>query len=44
MDASSHSPNPESAAARLTPMMAQYFEIKAANPDCLLVLPDGRFL
>ena len=28
----------------LTPMMAQYFEIKAANPDCLLVEPDGRFL
>ena len=29
---------------RITPMMEQYIEIKAANPDCLLVLPDGRFL
>jgi DNA mismatch repair protein MutS len=43
MDASSHSPNPESAAARLTPMMAQYFEIKAANPDCLLFYRMGDF-
>ena len=44
MDAASDSPDPETAARALTPMMAQYFEIKAANPDCLLVLPDGRFL
>jgi DNA mismatch repair protein MutS len=43
MDASSRSPNPESAAARLTPMMAQYFEIKAANPDCLLFYRMGDF-
>jgi DNA mismatch repair protein MutS len=43
MDASSHSPNPESVAARLTPMMAQYFEIKAANPDCLLFYRMGDF-
>ncbi len=43
MDASSHSPNPESAAARLTPMMAQYFEIKVANPDCLLFYRMGDF-
>jgi DNA mismatch repair protein MutS len=43
MDASSHSPNSESAAARLTPMMAQYFEIKAANPDCLLFYRMGDF-
>src|SRR5271157_6502315 len=33
----------ESAAARLTPMMAQYFEIKAANPDCLLFYRMGDF-
>ena len=25
-------------------MMAQYLEIKAANPGCAAVLPDGRFL
>jgi DNA mismatch repair protein MutS len=43
MDASSRSPNPESAAGRLTPMMAQYFEIKAANPDCLLFYRMGDF-
>src|SRR5271157_4684610 len=41
MEASS--PNPESAAARLTPMMAQYFEIKAAHPDCLLFYRMGDF-
>ncbi len=29
--------------ARLTPMMAQYFEIKAANPDCLLFYRMGDF-
>ena len=43
MDASSDSPNADSAAARLTPMMAQYFEIKAANPDCLLFYRMGDF-
>jgi DNA mismatch repair protein MutS len=43
MDASNHRPNPESVAARLTPMMAQYFEIKAANPDCLLFYRMGDF-
>src|SRR5271166_397928 len=37
------SPTPESAAARLTPMMAQYFEIKAANPGCLLFYRMGDF-
>src|SRR5919205_4655969 len=30
-------------AARLTPMMAQYIEIKAANPDCLLFYRMGDF-
>ena len=29
--------------ARATPMMAQYFEIKAANPDCLLFYRMGDF-
>ncbi len=44
MDASR--PVPESrepAPQRLTPMMAQYFEIKAANPDCLLFYRMGDF-
>ena len=43
MEASSASPAPESVATRLTPMMAQYFEIKAANPDCLLFYRMGDF-
>jgi DNA mismatch repair protein MutS len=30
-------------AVRLTPMMAQYFEIKTANPDCLLFYRMGDF-
>jgi DNA mismatch repair protein MutS len=30
-------------AARVTPMMAQYIEIKAANPDCLLFYRMGDF-
>src|SRR6202142_939769 len=42
MDASSDSPNSENA-ARLTPMMAQYFEIKAVNPGCLLFYRMGDF-
>ncbi len=38
------SPQSESAQAqRLTPMMAQYVEIKAANPDCLLFYRMGDF-
>ena len=36
-------PSLEAAPARLTPMMAQYFEIKAANPDCLLFYRMGDF-
>jgi DNA mismatch repair protein MutS len=43
MDAASDSLNAEPASARLTPMMAQYFEIKAANPDCLLFYRMGDF-
>ncbi|AMJ63854.1 DNA mismatch repair protein MutS [Bosea sp. PAMC 26642] len=30
-------------ASRVTPMMAQYIEIKAANPDCLLFYRMGDF-
>ena len=33
----------ETAAPKLTPMMAQYFEIKAAHPDCLLFYRMGDF-
>ena len=29
--------------ARVTPMMAQYVEIKAVNPDCLLFYRMGDF-
>ena len=43
MDAASDTPDAETARARLTPMMAQYFEIKAANPDCLLFYRMGDF-
>jgi DNA mismatch repair protein MutS len=48
MDASTTSPIPEppsleAGSARLTPMMAQYFEIKAANRDCLLFYRMGDF-
>ena len=43
MEASSANLGPESVAARLTPMMAQYFEIKATNPDCLLFYRMGDF-
>jgi DNA mismatch repair protein MutS len=41
MDASYDSPSSDSASTRLTPMMAQYFEIKAANPGCLLFYRMG---
>ena len=34
---------PASPAERPTPMMAQYIEIKAANPDCLLFYRMGDF-
>src|SRR5919202_7084788 len=38
-------PAPETiaAAARVTPVMEQYIEIKAANPDCLLFYRMGDF-
>ena len=42
MDVSRASIDPETA-PRLTPMMAQYFEIKAANPGCLLFYRMGDF-
>src|ERR1700719_3918216 len=42
MDASTDSSNSETA-ARLTPMMAQYLEIKAVNPGCLLFYRMGDF-
>jgi DNA mismatch repair protein MutS len=35
--------DPEIAAGKITPMMAQYIEIKAANPDCLLFYRMGDF-
>jgi len=34
---------PADAASRVTPMMEQYIEIKAANPDCLLFYRMGDF-
>ncbi len=36
-------PRSDDKAARPTPMMAQYIEIKAANPDCLLFYRMGDF-
>ncbi len=43
-DSESHgAPTRGDTAARLTPMMAQYLEIKAANPDCLLFYRMGDF-
>src|SRR5258708_14942866 len=42
MDASTDSSNSETA-ARLTPMMAQYLEIKSVNPGCLLFYRMGDF-
>jgi DNA mismatch repair protein MutS len=43
MNVSPSSLDADPAAPRLTPMMAQYFEIKAANPDCLLFYRMGDF-
>ena len=43
MDVSRAQTDAENAAPRLTPMMAQYFEIKSANPDCLLFYRMGDF-
>jgi DNA mismatch repair protein MutS len=36
-------PPPSGDAGRVTPMMEQYLEIKAANPDCLLFYRMGDF-
>ena len=36
-------PPPAADAGRVTPMMEQYIEIKAANPDCLLFYRMGDF-
>jgi DNA mismatch repair protein MutS len=36
-------PPPQGDAGRVTPMMEQYIEIKAANPDCLLFYRMGDF-
>ncbi|MBA4207570.1 MAG: hypothetical protein C0457_21505, partial [Polymorphum sp.] len=47
-DQSPYTPAPNDAAsgasdARVTPMMAQFIEIKAANPDSLLFYRMGDF-
>jgi DNA mismatch repair protein MutS len=42
-DAPRARPKALDAATRVTPMMAQYVEIKAANPDCLLFYRMGDF-
>ena len=36
-------PGPPESPAAVTPMMAQYLEIKAANPGCLLFYRMGDF-
>jgi DNA mismatch repair protein MutS len=38
-----NTPKASDEAGRVTPMMAQYLEIKAANPDCLLFYRMGDF-
>ena len=46
MEASRSAPPDPGASAdngRITPMMEQYVEIKAANPDCLLFYRMGDF-
>ncbi|MGB7977300.1 MAG: DNA mismatch repair protein MutS, partial [Roseiarcus sp.] len=43
MDAASDSPDSAATSARVTPMMAQYLEIKAVNPGCLLFYRMGDF-
>ncbi|HZD92293.1 MAG TPA: hypothetical protein VE224_19530, partial [Pseudolabrys sp.] len=42
-DAGRGTPGASGEAARVTPMMAQYIEIKTANPDCLLFYRMGDF-
>src|SRR5665213_2984193 len=41
--ASESAPSEATADARVTPMIAQYVEIRAANPDCLLFYRMGDF-
>ena len=41
--AAADQPSAADAAARVTPMMEQYIEIRAANPDCLLFYRMGDF-
>jgi DNA mismatch repair protein MutS len=41
--AAGQEPAPNVLAARITPMMEQYVEIRAANPDCLLFYRMGDF-
>ena len=36
-------PAPAGDDSRITPLMEQYIEIKAANPDCLLFYRMGDF-
>ncbi len=38
-----HAPKPSTAGEKVTPMMAQFIEIKAANPDSLLFYRMGDF-
>src|SRR3984885_2991239 len=42
-DAARGAPKPDDDVTRVTPMMEQYVEIKAANPDCLLFYRMGDF-
>src|SRR5580700_3603283 len=42
-DAAATSASPEGEDSRITPLMEQYIEIKAANPDCLLFYRMGDF-
>jgi DNA mismatch repair protein MutS len=43
MDTAAPRPNLDAPAERASPMMAQYIEIKGANPDCLLFYRMGDF-
>jgi DNA mismatch repair protein MutS len=42
-EAAPHASQPPDAGGRPTPVMEQYIEIKAANPDCLLFYRMGDF-
>ena len=43
MDSRAPNPDPAGLPAAPSPMMAQYIEIKTANPDCLLFYRMGDF-